>query len=356
MSTPIVPVILAGGRGERFWPLSRQNRPKQFLALDGTGRSLLRATAERLLPLAGDWANLLVVTAAPLVSGVRKHLPELPEDNLLVEPEGRDTGPAVALAALSAQARRGPDCVLGVFPANHWIGEEAAFQQAVVRAAAVARARDVLVTFGVQPTYPATGYGYIERGEELGDPDGVSIHRVAQFVEKPDAETAARYLASGRFLWNSGMFVWRAGVVLAELRRHAPQVVKPLEEAFPDAVTAAYGALPRISVDYALLEKTDRVVVLPASFGWDDLGDWTALERLLRGQGANVVVGRHVGFDTRGSILYTTGDDLIVTIGLEDMIIVRDSNVTLIVRKDRIQELKRVLAQLNADPRLAWYT
>lgn len=344
-----VPVILAGGKGERFWPLSRKDRPKQFLRLDGSGRSLLQATADRLLPLAGGFEGLLVVTAASLAAGVREHLSGLPEANLLLEPEGRDTAPAVAWATLEAAKRFGEEVVLGFFPADHWVGDAEAFHQTIRAAAELAARQEAIVTLGIEPKYPATGYGYIERGEESGVYGGLSVYRVARFTEKPDREAAEAFLKTGRYYWNGGIFVFRAGVSLKELRQHAPEVVLPL---LAHGV-AAYAALPKTSIDYALMEKTERAYAVPAAFGWDDLGDWTALERLLKGERPGMGVGKHLGIDTVGSIFYTTsGDDLIVTIGLEDVVIVRDGLVTLVVRKDRIQEIKQVLEALRRDPSL----
>lgn len=340
-----VPVILAGGKGERFWPLSRKDRPKQFLRLDGSGRSLLQATADRLLPLAGGFEGLLVVTAASLAAGVREHLSGLPEANLLLEPEGRDTAPAVAWATLEAAKRFGEEVVLGFFPADHWVGDAEAFHQTIRAAAELAARQEAIVTLGIEPKYPATGYGYIEQGE----PAGAGAYRVRAFREKPDRETAEAYLAEGGHYWNAGIFLARARVWLEELRAHAPEVIGPLKREGP----LAYSRLPKVSLDYALMEKTSNAYLVPAEFGWDDLGDWTALERLLKGERPNMGVGRHLGIDTVGSIFYTTsGDDLIVTIGLEDVVIVRDGPVTLICKKERVQEVKRVLEALRRDPEL----
>lgn len=349
MNSSLIPVILAGGKGERFWPLSRKHRPKQFLSLDGSGKSLLQATADRLLPLAGGWEKLWVVTSAQLALGVQEQLPHLPIENLLAEPEGRDTAPAVAWTTLEIAKRYGEDTVVGFFPADPWIGDQVRFQQ-TLRAATqlAASSEEAIATLGVKPTYPSTGYGYIEQGEQTGTFGEFPVYRVNRFTEKPDRQTAEAFLATGRFSWNSGMFIFRAGVVLQELRTHAPEIITPLEE----QGSTAYPQLPKTSIDYALMEKTKLAYVLPADFGWDDLGDWNAIERLLKGDALNVELANHVGLDTKGTLLYATNDeDVIVTIGLEDVVIVRDGNVTLIVKKDRTQEIKQVLKTLQNSPK-----
>lgn len=352
MSNPsFVPIILAGGKGERFWPLSRRHRPKQFLSLDGSGNSLLQATAERLQAIAGDWQSVWVVTAAHLADGVREQLPNLPEANLLVEPEGRDTAPAVAWSTLEVANRYGRDTVVGFFPADHWIADQDMFQATLAAAADLAVQEPAIVTLGITPAYASTGYGYIQQGEKVGwysadtqAGTGFPAFRVSRFTEKPDLATAEAFLASGEFSWNSGMFIFRAGVVLDELQTHAPEILQPLQA----RGVAAYPDLPKKSIDYALMEKTQQAYVLPVSFGWDDLGDWNAIDRLLKDGQPNVELARHIGRDTREALLYSTNEeDLIVTIGLEDVVVVRDGNVTLIVKKDRTQEIKQVLQEIQ---------
>jgi mannose-1-phosphate guanylyltransferase len=347
-SNVMIPVILAGGKGERFWPLSRKHRPKQFLSLDGSNRSLLQATADRLLELAGGWQGLWVITAAHLEEGVKQQLPDLPAENLLVEIEGRDTAPAVAWATLEIAQRHGEDAVIGFFPADHWISDQEKFEQTLKAAAALAVQQTGIATLGIAPTYPSTGYGYIEQGEKVGLFDSLPGYRLNRFTEKPDLATAEQFLATGQFSWNGGMFIFSAGVALAELKTHAPEILVPLQTAGPEV----YPKLPKLSIDYALMEKTDRAYVLPVNFPWDDLGDWNAIERLLKDENPNVELAHHVGLDTQGALFYATDDDdLIVTIGLEDTVIVRDGKATLIVKKDRTQDIKQVLKQLQADPK-----
>lgn len=347
MNNSLIPVILAGGKGERFWPLSRRQRPKQFLSLDGSGRSLLQATADRLLDLAGGWENLWVITSALLASGVAEQLPLLPKSNLLVEPEGRDTAPAVAWGTLEVAKKHGEEAILGFFPADHWIGDRPAYHNTLRGAVELAETQGVITTLGITSTYPSTGYGYIEQGEKIGTFSKLSGYKVSRFTEKPNRETAQQFIETGRFSWNSGMFIFRAATVLSELEVHAPQILHPLKDKGQDA----YQELEKKSIDYALMEKTDLACVIPADFGWDDLGDWNAIERLLKGDATNTELATHVGRDTQGTILYASDEeDVIVTIGLEDIVVVRDRNVTLVVHKSRTQEIKQVLKQLQADP------
>ncbi|MBD2214920.1 mannose-1-phosphate guanylyltransferase [Nostoc linckia FACHB-104] len=349
MTNSLFPVILAGGKGERFWPLSRSGRPKQFLSLDGSSRSLLQATADRLIKLVGGWDSLFVITSNQIAEGVRQQLPELPSQNLLIESEGRDTAAAVAWTSLVIKQRYGEDAIVGFFPADHWIADQEAFANTLNAASSLAASAEAIVTLGIKPTFPSTGYGYIEQGEKIGTFDELPAYHVNRFTEKPNRETAETFLSTGRFSWNSGMFVFRAGVVLKELYTHAPEIIEPLAQNGP----SIYPQLPKKSIDYALMEKTTLAYVLPVAFGWDDLGDWNAIERLLKTEDTpNVELATHVGLDTEGALLYATDpEDVIVTIGLEDVVIVRDRKVTLIVKKDRTQEIKQILKTLQSDPR-----
>lgn len=349
MNSSFIPVILAGGKGTRFWPLSRQDRPKQFLSLDGSSRSLLQATADRLLAIAGGWDSLWVITSSQIAQGVREQLPDLPNQNLLIESQGMDTAAAVAWASLEIKKRYGEEAIIGFFPADHWIADQEAFAHTLSAATQLAASTAAIVTLGIKPTFSSTGYGYIEQGEKIGSFNELPAYHVNRFTEKPNRETAETFLSTGRFSWNSGMFVFRAGVVLEELHIHAPEIIEPLEQQGPDI----YPQLPKKSIDYALMEKTTLAYVLPVEFGWDDLGDWNAIERLLKKEGTpNVELATHVGLDTQGAIIYASDpEDVVVTIGLEDVVIVRDRNVTLIVKKDRTQDIKQILKTLQDDPR-----
>ncbi|WP_071191520.1 mannose-1-phosphate guanylyltransferase [Trichormus sp. NMC-1] len=349
MNSSFIPVILAGGKGERFWPLSRRDRPKQFLSLDGSSRSLLQSTADRLLTLAGGWDHLWVITSSQIAQGVREQLPDLPNQNLLVELEGRDTAAAVTWASLEIKKRYGAEAVIGFFPADHWIADQDVFAHTLSAATELATSTAAIVTLGIKPTFPSTGYGYIEQGQKMGSFNELPAYHVNRFTEKPNRETAETFLSTGRFSWNSGMFVFRASVILEELHTHAPEIIEPLEQQGPDI----YPLLPKQSIDYALMEKTTLAYVLPVEFGWDDLGDWNAIERLLKQENnKNVELATHVGLDTQGAIVYASNpDDVVVTIGLDDVVIVRDRNVTLVVKKERTQEIKQILKILENDPR-----
>ncbi len=348
MAVQFAPVILAGGKGERFWPLSRLTRPKQFLSLDGTGKTLLETTADRLLDLAGGWNGLWVVTASHLADQVRSQLPLLPESNLLIEPQGRDTAPAVTWATLEVAQKMGKAAIAGFFPADHWIGDQALFQETLQAAIALAAEQAAIVTMGIQPTHPATGYGYIEQGSSLGSVgNGFSAYQVQRFTEKPDLATAESFLASGQFSWNSGMFIFQAGVALAELEIHAPEIYQPLK----DHGVALYPELPKKSIDYALMEKTQKAAVLPVTFPWDDFGDWNALERLVPQASGNVELANHIGLDSAGTIFYSANpDDVVVSLGIEDLVVVRDGNVTLVMKKQRSQDIKKVLEKIRSHP------
>jgi len=357
---PFIPVILAGGKGERFWPLSRSHHPKQFLSLDGSGRSLLQNTADRLLTVSQGWEALWVVTAAPIVAGVRAQLPELKTVHLLAEPQGRDTAPAVAWTTLEIARQVGETAIVGCFPADHWIADEAAFRRTLAAAIELAQQEAAIVTLGIPATHPATGYGYIEQGDWLGTYQSLPAYRVKRFTEKPDEATATTFLASRQrradgaetcpYTWNSGMFIFQAGAMLAEFRRHAPDLLAALEQ---DGINA-YPTLPKISLDYAVMEKTDRACIIPAQFDWDDLGDWNAIARLPanpRDRAENVTLANHVGLDARRNIVFAqSAQEVIATLGVNDLVIVRVNNVTLVAHKDRTQDIKLLLKQLHDRP------
>ncbi len=340
-SSGFTAVIMAGGQGQRFWPLSTADRPKQFLDLERSGRTLLQATYDRLLPLTGTPERVYVATAARYLTLVREQLPDLPEANLLVEPTARDSAPAIAFASLLIHLRTG-GATLGFFSSDHRIGDAPAFQAAVRDAIELAESEDGLVTLGITATHPATAYGYIERGEPVG-----KGYRVRSFVEKPNLERARTYLEAGRYHWNAGIFVMRSEAILRELDAHAPDIMTLLSAAVAEGrVDDVFPTLPKISIDFAVMERTERAFVVPVACDWDDIGDWVALERLLeRDADANTVVGTHLGFEASGNIIYTEGvDDVVVTVGVHDMVVVKRGHTVLLVAKHRVGDLKKMMA------------
>ncbi|MDF1551789.1 MAG: mannose-1-phosphate guanylyltransferase/mannose-6-phosphate isomerase [Deferrisomatales bacterium] len=347
-------VILAGGSGTRLWPLSRAQMPKQFLPLVGEG-SLFQETVERVRSLVGD--DVCVVTTEETRFLVAAQLAALgidPEGKVISEPAGRNTAPAIGLAALAAD----PDEVLLVLPSDHAMTAPAVFQDAARRAAAVADA-GLLVTFGIAPSSPETGYGYIRMGVALEEHDGFRV--VERFVEKPDRETAEDYLADGGYVWNSGMFAFRAGVFLEELSRHALEVFSGLEPlrgvvvAGNPVPTAQYEALPKISIDYAVMERSHRVAVLPMDPGWSDLGSFGALWEVLgRDPDGNAVRmsggGEAVLVDARRNLVLG-GERVVALVGVEDLAVVDTPDALLVAPREHSQEVRRVVEHLQATGR-----
>ena len=336
-----VAVILAGGKGQRFWPLSTTDRPKQFLDLTQCGRTLIQATFDRILPLAGGPEAILVATASEYESLVREQLPELSQDNLLIEPVSRDSAPAIALTSLELRHRYG-GVTVGFFPSDHSISQPNKFRRTVRNAISLAEKKDALITIGIDPTRPATGYGYIKKGLPYGPG-----FKVTGFFEKPDRPNAEAYLATGCYTWNSGIFVWPVDTILEELDRRAPDLMNPLKQAFDQQrVAEVFPALKKISIDHAVMEHTNKAFVIPGEFGWDDVGDWLALERLI-GQGnpeGNTVLGHHIGLETSKSIIYSENpDDVIVTLGVNDLIVIKRGNAVLVMSKDNAQDIKAIL-------------
>ena len=346
------PVVLSGGSGTRLWPLSRQNFPKQFLALVGE-RSLYQETVLRAATLAGAQAPVTVCSDDHrFMVGEQLQAIGVASGGILLEPVARNTAPAIALAALHV-LKRDPDATLLVMPADHLIEDEAAFRAAVGHALVLAD-EGWLVTFGITPDYAETGYGYVERGEALG----TAGFRVASFVEKPDLATAERYVATGTYAWNSGMFLFRAQRYLDELARHAPGILAAAREAHARAVAdldfirvdaGAFGGSPSDSIDYAVMEKTDRAAVVPVSCGWSDIGSWSSLWAVSeRDDAGNRHEGDVISVDTRGSLVRASERRLIATLGVEDLVIIDTADATLVARKDRVQDVKRVVEQLKA--------
>lgn len=346
-------VVMAGGSGTRFWPVSRKELPKQFLTLFGE-QSLIQQAVRRCSSLSSTGSTWIVTNAAHAVETARQ-LPELSANQILIEPCGRNTAPCIALAAARLLADD-PDAVMLVTPADHVITPRDAFIAAVERAVrTVEKNPSQLCLFGIIPTRPATGYGYIERGRELVGSD--RVFDVARFREKPDLNTAREFLRDGNFLWNSGIFVWRAETILEALRQHCPQVMEVLDrfrgeigtEGFSEALGREFSRMPSISIDYAVLEHSKNVCVLEAPFTWDDVGSWSALSRVHdQDEHGNTVLGLHTGIDTRNSTIFSSDGHLVTTIGLEGCIVVHTERSTLVARLDDEAQIKELLAALEA--------
>ena len=340
-------LILAGGSGTRFWPLSRKLRPKQLLALEGN-RSLLRETLERLSPLI-EPREVWIATTEALADAVRRELPEVPEAQVLVEPEGRNTAPAIgwAVRSMPEAVRAG---VVAVLPADHRMGDPAAFRRTLEQAGRLVEERDLVMTLGISPRRPETGYGYLELAPEVGEH---GERRVRRFVEKPTLEKAQEFLDSGHYLWNGGIFVFRGTTLLAILARLVPELAQGLEEiaASPNRLSELYRELPSISIDYAVMERLDELATLSLDCGWSDLGSWEALAEILPAEAAkaagNVGKGDVVALEAEDNLLFAeTGT--IAVLGVSGLVVVRTGDAVLVIPKERSQEVRRLVAELGA--------
>jgi len=353
------PVILAGGRGTRFWPLSRKKRAKQLLALDGK-RTMIQQTTARLLPMAPA-KRFWVITNEDLRPAVVRQLPSLPKAQVLAEPVGRNTAPAIGLAAFIL-LRENPDAVIGLFPSDHVIGDEKRYRETLGRGIEIAAAGANIVVLGIRPTRPETGYGYIEAG---GAYSGEAL-RVRRFTEKPDVKKAAEFVAAGNYFWNSGMFLWSARSLADALREHLPNTAPVLEEIAATFGTRKLSATfrklyPRcenISVDYAVLEprsakgeQAGNIFCLPADFGWNDLGSWTALhEHQVANSNppeANVVTGSGTfALNARGNYIYAPGK-FVAAVGVNDLVVVETPDALLITTRQNAQDVGKVVKHLD---------
>ena len=359
---------MAGGRGERFWPVSREKTPKQLIPLLG-GRSFLQQAVDRVLPLA-PLGNILVITNESQAPEVRRQLPKLPRENLIPEPVGRDTCAAVTLGAALVGARSTTG-VMAVLPADHIIEEEKKFQQVLGDAFDLAGRAQAIITIGIRPSEPATGYGYIRVGEPLPSPRGAkacitAFYRAEQFVEKPQCEQALEYLNSGHYRWNAGMFVWSFATLTQGLREHQPAMHEACQRWLKVAGSPAklkqvlardYPALKKISIDYALMERARNVIVADGAFSWDDLGSWTALARHLKAdpQG-NCAVADFIHLDAARNIIFDARTParhaLIAVVGLRDAILVQTDDATLLAHKSQAQKVKELVRKLAENPKL----
>lgn len=364
-------LILAGGRGERFWPASRQKTPKQLIALLGK-RSFLQQCYDRAARLVPK-PNILVVTNAAQASQTASQLPSLPPKNIIAEPCGRDTCAAVVLGAAAVGQRSSNQGVMAVLPADHVIPDEALFWQTLRDSFDWASRCRSLVAIGIQPTEPATGYGYIKKGSLLPPPDGTKLpqtafYRSERFVEKPKIQQARAYLRSGKYVWNAGMFLWSCAAIQEALREHRPEMAAACERwqqaaASPSQLArilkCEYPALEKISIDYALMEKARNVVIADGGFRWDDLGAWTALARHLKpDKDGNCAAGNFVHLDSQRNIVFDARCRRapIALVGMKDAIVVQTDDATLVADKSQAQKVKQLTELLAADKRLRKWT
>ena len=352
-------IILAGGKGTRFWPLSRAQRPKQLLKILSR-RSLIDETAERVYGLSGR-ARTLVVTVAEQVGALKKELSALPKNNFIAEPLGKNTAPCIGLAALEV-IRRDPKGVMVVLPADHWVADVQNFQRTLKSAVALAKKHDRLVTIGIRPDYPETGYGYIQKSGKLA-PSG-SAFRVKKFTEKPNAAAAKKLIRQGS-MWNSGIFVWKASLLLALLERYQPKIAAALSRiaehaagkslanpspALRRTINREYGTMPSIAIDFAVLEKAGaegKVITVEADFGWSDIGSWAAVHRMMKKDAhGNAGNGRWLQIGARNCLIHSP-DRLVVLLGIDNAVVVDTPDAILVGDLDRSQEVRDIVAALQ---------
>lgn len=342
-------VIMAGGRGERFWPKSKRAYPKQFLRLVGD-KSMIRMTYERALELV-DNERIFVVTSRDLVNLVVKHLPDLPESNVIIEPIPRNTAAAIGLSAVYIRRFLG-DATIFVSPSDHYISDLSKFYDSVDAGFMAAEKYISLVTLGIKPSRPDTGYGYIEVGNIIDNFNNKSIFEVKRFVEKPNYDKALEYLSSGKFFWNSGMFVWKTSVILQEISEHMPQLSEALVEIEEhlgtedeeDVILDTFERLESISIDYGVMEKSKSVLCVKSDFIWDDIGSWGAVYRLnKKDENGNVVEGNVILHDVKNSLILGENVGVVAVSSLEDVMVVKDGDNILVSKLSKDQSVKEIV-------------
>jgi mannose-1-phosphate guanylyltransferase len=346
-------VIMAGGRGERFWPKSRAAKPKQFTDITGTG-NMLFLTYKRVIKLVAP-EHIFVVTGNDYRAATLESLPELPEDNIIIEPEGRNTAPCIGLAAVVLE-KRFPGSVMVIVPADHYIFDEEKFIADLRTTIDLALDTGGLVTIGVRPSRPETGYGYLQTGEEVSTANNKAAFKVTRFVEKPNYDMAVKLLAEGNYLWNAGIFIWTTTAILKAFETYLPEMYKGLTEIkdrlmdsdFAEVLARVYPQFPKVSIDYGIMEKAEQVYTIPGDFIWDDVGTWKALQRVIGAdQNENVLTGEVVTLDTRNSII-DAGQRFVAVIGAEDLVIVDTEDITFVCNKNKLDMVRELLEELRS--------
>lgn len=350
-------LILAGGGGTRLWPVSRKNKPKQLLALTDDA-TLFQISVRRLLPLFPT-ERILVITGECYVDALRQDAPEIPAENFIVEPSARDSGPAVALG-LAHIYHRNPDAVVAMVTADHHIADEECFRQVLIGAYEPANNEDKIVTLGIQPSYAATGFGYIQRGTRCGTYNHFEAFKALKFTEKPSKLTAERFVASRQYSWNSGMFIWSVKRGLNEFQWHQPELSRHIDAIrerigqpdYEETLRAHWPLIDKISIDYAIMEKADNMIVIPVNIGWNDIGSWASLFDVLEKDGLNncirgALADKYIPLQSNNIMVHS--DRLIVAIGVQDLIVIETNDVLMICHRDHTQAVKEVVQELAAN-------
>lgn len=351
----IVAVIMAGGRGERFWPRSRKNMPKQFLSLTKDGKTMIQHTIDRISPLI-DIEDIFIVTNNNYKNLVLEQLPNIKEKNIILEPASRNTAPCIGLVSTYIKYKyKREETVMIVLPSDHLIKYNEIFLDSLRKATEIANEESNMVTIGIMPSYAETGYGYINFGYNDEDKRYDGAYKVKSFVEKPNLEKAKEYLSSGKYLWNSGMFVWKTSTILRSIKKYMPEMYDGLlkiEEAIEtdsekEILNREFSRFESVSIDYGIMEKYSDIYTIPGSFGWDDVGSWLALERTYQSnENGNVVDGNVITVNVKNSIIQGK-DKLIATVGIENIVVVDTEDAILICSKDKVQDVKKVIENLK---------
>lgn len=347
-------LIMAGGTGTRLWPRSRTATPKQFLPLMGD-RTMVQETADRILPLVRP-EQIIVVTGQRYIDLVAEQLPDVPRQHLIGEPSGKGSAPAIGLGAL-ALLPDDPNATMVVLSSDHQIRQVDVFREALKAADELAQ-QGYLVTLGIQPTEPQTGYGYIQRRTEIGEFNGFTAYEVERFVEKPNRATAEEYVQSGQYSWNAGIFIWRVDAIMDAFGEYLPQLRQQLSAiasaggpSNPAAFGAVWDSIENITIDYGVMERAQRIVVIPVDIGWSDVGDWDSLAEIVAEDAGSIVQAQHVGIDTTNTFVYSNSDRTIATIGLDNFLVVDTGDAILIAPRDRAQDVKRIVDELKRQGR-----